>query len=795
MPDLLAKVLHAVGAKSYVPLKAKPLFKRLNLPESDYPAFRKIVRELVRTGQLAVARNNTLRAADAHGTVSGVYRRSASGHGFVRPHAVDGVFKPELFVREDKSLDAATGDEVMVRVTREATHIKDAAGEIVRVLARHTRTFVGTYFERDREALVRVDGNAFTHSIAVGDNGAKGAKPQDKVVIEMLRFPTPDARGEGVVTEVLGPHGTPGVDTLSVIRAFGLPEAFPESALAEARQEADQFSEGDLHGRDDFTDELVITIDPPDAKDYDDAVSVAIDPKTKHWVLTVHIADVAAFVKPGGALDVEARARATSVYLPQKVIPMFPEVISNGLASLQEGKVRYVKTVRMEFTPGLQKGHVEFANGAIKNRKRFTYDEVQAVLDAMEGKNLSPPAAQEPTPPAPLPKGKGEEDVSLRSTTARAVEASASERVSDSPFPLGRGAGGVGSAGAGGRGASPDIIAMIRRMRDLALLLRKKRFKRGSLQLEMPEAVLEYDADGRVCGAHFADNGLSHQIVEEFMLAANEAVAEHFTRYEVPFLRRVHPAPNEEKLEAFAQFADLLGYPVKRAQDRFELQRVLTATADKPERAAVHFALLRSLKQATYSPIQDEHYALASQHYCHFTSPIRRYPDLQVHRLLDRWIKTGKASANVEELAALGEHCSKMERRAETAERELVKLRLLTYLSTRLGEQLDAVITGVADYGFFAQCERFPAEGLIHISSLVDDYYWFDDSSHTLEGRRTKRRFRLGDRVRVEVARVDLQRRMLDLRLADARPKAEDDTDRPPPPRGKPPKRGGKRRK
>ena len=283
----------------------------------------------------------------------------------------------------------------------------------------------------------------------------------------------------------------------------------------------------------------------------------------------------------------------------------------------------------------------------------------------------------------------------------------------------------------------------------------------------MPEAVLEYDADGRVSGAHFAEHNLSHQIIEEFMLAANEAVAEHFTRHEVPFLRRIHPAPNEEKLEAFAQFADVLGYPIRRPQDRFELQKVLNETAAKPERAAVHFALLRSLKQATYSPIQDEHYALASQNYCHFTSPIRRYPDLQVHRLLDRWIRHGAASANVDELTALGDHCSKMERRAETAERELVKLKILAYLSGKLGEQLDAVITGVADYGFFAQAEKIPAEGLVHISSLVDDYYWFDEASHTLEGKRTKRRFRLGDRVRVEVARVDIQRRMLDLRLAD----------------------------
>jgi ribonuclease R len=715
MTDLSARILHAVSAKSYSPIKPKALFKRLNLGEAHYTEFRKTVRELMRSGRLAMGRNNTLRLVDTRGTLTGVFRRAQAGHGFVRPHVVNGVGRPEVFIREDRTLDAATGDEVLVRITREATSVKDAAGEIVRVLQRATRTFVGTYLERDREALVRVDGTVFAHSISVGDPGAKGARPNDKVVVEMLRFPSPDERGEGVITEVLGPHGKPGVDLLSVIRAFALPEEFPSEALAEARQVASRFDEANLDGREDFTADSVVTIDPPDAKDFDDAVSVAIDPKTKHWILTVHIADVGAFVKAGGALDAEARRRATSVYLPQRVLPMFPEVISNGLASLQEGKLRYVKSVRIEFTPHLQKGDIRFLNGAIRNRKRFTYDEVQAILDQVA---------------KPDPQGG---------------DAASSPAV----------------------GVRPDILNMLRRMRDLALLLRKKRMKRGSLELVMPEAVLDYDKHGRVVGAHFAEDSLSHQIVEEFMLAANEAVAEHLTRLDVPFLRRVHPAPNEEKLDAFAQFADLLGYPIRRPQDRFELQRVLHETADKPERAAVHFALLRSLKQAAYSPIQDQHYALALQHYCHFTSPIRRYPDLQVHRLLDRWIKHGKTSADVEELTALGEHCSKMERRAETAERELVKLKILLYLESRIGEELDAVITGVADYGFFAQAERFPAEGLIHISSLVDDYYWFDEAGHTLEGKRTRRRFRLGDRVRIEVARVDVQRRMLDFRLAD----------------------------
>ena len=760
MSDLLTRILHAVSRPSYTPVKAKALSRRLNLSDDEYPEFRKTVRALIRDGRLAVGRNQTLRPADVHGTVTGTYRRTASGHGYVRPHPVDGVAGADVQVREGRSLDASTGDTVLVRITRAATRMADPAGDVVRVVERATRTFVGTYFERDGEGLVRVDGTVFAHSVSVGDPGAKGAKPQDKVVVEMLRFPTADDRGEGVITEVLGPLSQPGVDTLAVIRAHGLPEEFPPEALAEARAVADEFRDTDLGGREDFTQELVVTIDPKDARDFDDAVSVTADPKTKHWVLTVHIADVGHFARPGGHLDAEARRRATSVYLPQKVIPMFPEVISNGLASLQEGKVRYVKTVRMEFTAGLQKGHVSFFNGAIRNRKRFNYEEVQELFDGMA-------------------------NVGREGDAASGRTGDVSRRVGDDKHPATHVAGSP-------EPTDPDVLAMLRRMKDLALLLRKKRLKRGAMELTMPEAVLEYDDSGRVIGAHFAEHNLSHQVIEEFMLAANEAVAEHLTHHDVPFLRRVHPAPNEEKLTAFAQFAGLLGYPIRRPQDRFELQRVLDETAAKPERAAVHYALLRSLKQAAYSPIQDEHYALASQHYCHFTSPIRRYPDLVVHRLLDRLIRHKKATADANELVALGEHCSKLERRAEAAERELVKLKLLQYLSGKLGERFDAVITGVADYGFFAQVERFPAEGLVHISSLVDDYYQFDEAGHALEGKRSRRRFRLGDRVRVEVARVDVARRMLDFRLeglGGRRDRDEPPTDGGFPRRGRPGKR------
>ncbi len=717
--DLASRILQVVTAANYTPLKAKALFSRLKLGREAYAAFRQTLKRLVQTGQVVIGRGHTIRPAEPFATVVGIYRRLPTGHGYVRPHAVDGTPQAaDIFIRADRALDAATGDEVLVRVLRSASKTRDASGEIVQVLERATRTFVGTYFEREGQGFVRVDGNVFTHSVSVGDAGAKGAKAGDKVVVEMLRFPTPEERGEGVITEVLGPLHQPGVDTLAVMRAFGLPETFPAEVLAEARQVASQFEDMPLQGREDLTHELVVTIDPPDAKDFDDAVSVTVDPKSKHWILSVHIADVGAFVKAGGALDQEARRRGTSVYLPQKVLPMFPEVLSNGLASLQEGKVRWVKTVRLEYTPQLQKGTVTFHNAAIRNRRRFTYDQVQAVLDELERREQAgwPPARVIAEPAGPV-------DV--------------------------------------------ELVALIRRMRDLARLLRKKRLRRGALELEMPETVLEYDEQGRICGAHYAPHTFSHRIIEEFMLAANEAVAEHLTAHGVLFLRRVHPPPQEDKLAAFAQFAALLGYPLRRPQDRFELQRVLQETADKPERAALHYALLRSLKQAVYSPIAEEHYALALRHYCHFTSPIRRYPDLQVHRQLDRLLRRKKPSAQKEKLIALGDHCSKMERRAELAERELVKLKVLTYLSERIGERFDAVITGVADYGFYAQAEKFPAEGLVHISSLVDDYYWYDADSYTLQGQRTGRRFRLGDRVRVEVARVDLVRRLLDFRLAD----------------------------
>jgi ribonuclease R len=704
MPDLSALILGAISKKSYKPMTAKALARQLGLADHSYREFRSTLRSLIKEGKAQVGKNDIIRPAVSLPLVTGTFKRLKAGDGVVRVETEEGLPPQEYYVPDHLTHDAASGDEVEIAVRKRSSRIDDGLAEVRAVLKRATRRFVGTYFERDGDALVRVDGQIFTHSVLVSDAAVKGVRPNDKVVLEMIRFPTAMDRGEGVVVEVLGRAGDPKVDTTAVVRSLGIPDQFPEDALAEAREQAMKFREDDLTGREDFTKQLVITIDPVDAKDFDDAVSLTKDADTGHWQLTVHIADVAHFISPGGPLDREARDRGTSVYLPQRVIPMFPEVISNGLASLQEGKVRYVKTVEIEFTLAGEPVSARFANGAIRNRRRFTYGQVQAILDHPHGDAA--------------------------------------------------------------KGFSAEIVRMLQEMRTLSKVLRGRRRRRGSLEMEMPEPVLEYDEKGHVSGAHFAEHDESHQLIEDFMLAANEAVAGHFERLKIPFVRRNHPAPDPRKLEAFVLFARTLDYKLPRRPSRFDLQRVLDGSAKSTERHAVHYAMLRSLKQAKYSPEQDEHFALASDHYCHFTSPIRRYPDLTVHRELGQWLARGRVRTDLKELRNIADHCSKTERRAESAEREAVKLRLLSYLSDRVGLILDAVITGVAEYGFFAQGKEFPAEGLVHVSSLGDDYYQHDADGHLLEGRRHGQRYRLGDEVRVEVVRVDLNRRQLDLRVA-----------------------------
>ncbi|MBS0210171.1 MAG: ribonuclease R [Planctomycetes bacterium] len=712
-----------VNQENYRPVKPRVLAEQLNVSEEDTVAFRRVVKRLVKQGKLKFGAKHRvgppgLSQHELHDrqqktkhrgeTITGTFRRAQGGFGFVRPAntAPSEGRDRDIYIAQEDSLDAATGDVVLVRAKKKGGGKRDGRfgglrGEIVEIVERQTRRFVGSYFEAGGSAFVQVNGTLFNRPIAVGDPGAHTVQTDDQVVIEMLRFPTQWQDGEAVIVEVLGARGQPGIDTLTVIRQFDLPDEFDDETLQDARAEADRFDESIPPGRTDLTGEVIITIDPIDARDFDDAISLACNSEG-HWRLGVHIADVSHFVRPGSALDREAYGRATSVYLPDRVIPMLPELISNGLASLQPDKVRYVKTAFIDFSPeGIRTG-VELHSAAIRSRRRFTYEEVDEYL-------ANPEAWREKV--------------------------------------------------------TPEVHSLLGRMHELAMILRGRRIKRGALELTMQEIKVKLDKSGQVTGAVRVENTVSHQIIEEFMLAANEAVAEKLADAGVAFLRRVHAAPSPLKLKALNEFMTALGFETEGMHSRFELQQLLKDVAGQPEQYAVNYAVLRSLQRAEYSPVEEGHFALASKCYCHFTSPIRRYPDLTIHRLVNSLVHKGKAASDETELMVQGQHCSANERRAEDAERELVKIKLLTYMQDRIGEEMDAVLTGVESFGLFAQGIELPAEGLIHVTSLEDDRYMYDKATHSLTGRRHGNQYRLGDRVRVKIARVDIERRVLDLRL------------------------------
>jgi ribonuclease R len=758
-------VLEYVANPNYQPVKPAVIAKKLGLAGDAARDLKKTIKQMVKAGELAwgpshliySTKANKHRQSTKENTIidnnhqhhkrrkdktkarpsgeskhfTGTFRKVPAGYGFVRP---EGTLRSEgrdadVFIPANKTGDASNGDIVSVRLESKRGRMGKVEGRIIDVIERATNRFVGVYFEQAGMGLVQIDGKIFAHPIYVGDPGAKGVRTDDKVVVDMVRFPSHVRDGEGVIVEVLGERGKPGVDTMSIIYEFNLPGEFSEDVLAESRKRAELFDESVGRGRRDMTDLTIVTIDPVDARDFDDAISLE-RLKNGHWLLGVHIADVSHFVEPKTPLDREAYDRATSVYLPDRVIPMLPEIISNNLASLQPNKVRYALSAMMEFTEDGARVATDVHKTAIKSRRRFTYEEVDEYLAE---KSLVPAAtnAKGPKKPAAKPaRGK---------RTAKS--------------------GGVAST------LTPEVDALLTRMHELAMIFRARRFQRGALELSMPEMKIDLDANGRVTGAHLEQNTESHQIIEEFMLTANEAVAEKLAQASLIFLRRVHGSPDPRKMRVLTEFVRELGFDVENLENRFELQKLLDTVKGDPREYAINYATLRSMQKAVYGPEEEGHYALASDCYCHFTSPIRRYPDLTVHRLIDLLNRGKKPEQRMDQLLVAGDHCSEREQRAAEAERELNKVKMLTYMSDKIGNELDGIITGVESFGLFITGIEIPAEGFVHISSLTDDYYRYDRAGHVIAGFRSGNSYRLGDTVRVAVAAVDVDARELDFRL------------------------------
>jgi ribonuclease R len=547
--------------------------------------------------------------------------------------------------------------------------------------------------------VVWLDGVSTGAPVLVGDVRGLPVEQGDKVVVELVKFPDGESIGEAVIMEVLGSSKNPAVDTLAVMRQFALEEEFPDEVIELARQQADQFQEGEIpDGRRDLTQVPTLTIDPFDARDFDDAISLRRNEKN-HWELLVHIADVAHFVPLGSPLDEEAKKRATSVYLPDRVIPMLPELISNHLASLQPEKVRLTKTVLMEMTDQGTIVHQEVFNSAIHNDQRLNYEQVDQYLQDPEVWR---------------------------------------ERL------------------------SPEIWQLLRDMHTLAMVLRRNRNEAGALELHLPEVKIDLDKSGKVKGARLVEHTESHQIIEEFMLAANQAVATWLDDLEIPFLRRAHAPPERRKLQKLNEFVRDLGIKCESLESRFEIQKVIAQVRGKTTEYAVNYAILKSMSKAVYQPEMEIHFALQFDHYCHFTSPIRRYPDLQVHRTVDRLVRNVQPVADpIPVLITLGHHCSDKEQNAESAEREVIKIKLLHFLQKKIGETMPGVISGVTPEGFFVRGTKFPAEGFVSIKSLPQDRYRFEKHGQVLEGFRSGNRFRLGDSLTVKIHEVDLARRNL----------------------------------
>ena len=700
MPErYIDAIVKFLAAREYQPLKPRQLARQMGVGEGDYGTFREAVKRLRDAGRIVLGAKNVLTLPEISGRVIGFFRANPRGFGFVIPETPNA--HGDLFIPPDRTAGAMTGDRVTARVYQQGRREGERmfAGEIVEILQRGRNRFVGTLQNADGTWFVLPDGAQLTTPIVVRDISSASPKAGAKVVVEIVRYGEAGELPTGVIVEHLGEKGRIEVETLAVIRAHGLPDVFADETMADARAAVGGFDPSRDGRRENLAGQTVVTIDPDDARDFDDAISLRPDGRGG-MILGVHIADVSHFVREGGPLDVEARQRTTSVYFPRRVVPMLPEILSNGVCSLQEGQDRFCLSAFIRYDADANVTGTRFAETVIRSAKRLTYRQAQGILDGKTG------------------------------------------------------------------GYAGEIVELLRQMERLARSIEARRRKAGMLHLDLPEVELVFDADNKVVDAVPEDSSYTHTMIEMFMVEANEAVADMLHRQGRKFLRRIHPAPDAQGGKQLSTFARVCGHKLPHDLSRHDLQALLAAVKGRPESYAVNLAVLKTFQAAEYSPMQIGHFALASENYCHFTSPIRRYPDLTIHRLVREHCRgklKGRPADDVSELTRLGEQCTTSERRAEATEDELREVLVLQFLQTKVGDEFEGVITGVTNFGLFVQSPQFLVEGLVRMQDLGDDWWEVEARYGQLRGERTGRRYRIGDLLRVRIAAVDVARRQLNL--------------------------------
>ncbi len=690
------------ASKEYKPMRFKDLVALLQVPKDSKHELKIVLDQLISKGKILVDGQGRYKNV-GDDLKTGTFSGTQKGFGFV---ILEGE-EEDIFIPSEATKGALHGDTVMVMIKKESSG-RRKEGAVISILERGKNEIVGTFEKSKNFGFVLPDNQKFGKDIFIPKEFTKGAVTGHKVVVKITNYGDAAQSPEGKIIEILGHMNDPGVDIMSVVRAYELPVEFPSEVMTSLDRVPEEIDPQELASRLDIRGVQTVTIDGEDAKDLDDAISVSKEDGIYH--LGVHIADVTHYVREGTPLDKEALKRGTSVYLVDRVIPMLPHKLSNGICSLNPGVDRLALSCFMDIdTKGNVIGH-KIAETVIKSDRRMTYTNVAKIVE-----NSDPEVCRE----------------------------------------------------------YEELVPMFLLMQELAEVLRGKRYKRGSINFDFPESKIIVDQQGKPIEIKPYERNKATKIIEEFMLIANETIAEDFFWQEVPFVYRTHDTPDEEKIRKLAIFINNFGYSIRLGQEEIhpkELQKLLIKVEDTPEEALISRLTLRSMKQAKYTVACTGHFGLSAKYYCHFTSPIRRYPDLQIHRIIKENIN-GKIGEKRREhydkiLYEVAEHSSRTERRADEAEREVEKLKKVEYMSAHIGEVFEGVISGVTSWGMYVELPN-TIEGMIRVSEMEDDYYIYDEERYQMVGEHTKKIYKLGQKVAVEVVNADKILRTIDFALVE----------------------------
>ena len=689
----------------YVPMKLKELAILLQVPKEQRSELKAVMDALEAEGKVHVSQKGKY-LKGAGRTLRGVYQAHPRGFGFV---TIEGE-TDDIFIPEKETNGALHGDTVEILLTA-SPEGKRKEGKIVKIAERGTAKIVGLYqvAKGKHYGFVIPDNQRFLQDIFVPEERAKGAVDGHKVVVELTSYGSDNAKPEGKIVEILGHVNDPGVDIMSIVKSYDLPVEFPEKVMNQAERVPEEVSDADMAGRKDLREWVMVTIDGEDAKDLDDAVSLTRTEDGKNWILGVHIADVANYVQERSALDREALHRGTSVYLADRVIPMLPHRLSNGICSLNAGVDRLAMSCIMTVDA---KGDVidhEICESVIRVNERMSYTSVKKILEDHD-----------------------EEE------TKRYI----------------------------------DLVPMFEEMEQLAGILRNRRHQRGSIDFDFPESKIMLDEEGHPMEIRSYDRNVATKIIEDFMLLANETVAEEYYWREIPFVYRVHETPDEDKIKKLAILINNFGYSLHISDEvrPGQIQKLLAKIQGTPQETMISRLALRSMKQARYTPKNDGHFGLAARYYTHFTSPIRRYPDLQIHRIIKDDLRGRMNEKKMEHyqtiLPEVTRQASETERRAEEAERETIRLKKAEYMEAHIGEVFEGVISGITNWGIYVELSN-TIEGLVHVANMYDDHYDYYEDRYEMVGEHTGKTYKLGETVYVRVIDADCLTRTIDFEMAD----------------------------